>query len=124
MNAAAAKLKMLKGSIRCFAFGLFGLSPAIGVPFVLMAMASRDHPRVFFGFCFIISVFSLIGLPLAIVALITSAQMHAKEKLYWNAAKPYRIWGSLSAMIGLIASSIVIMLIAFMIMNYGESGDY
>jgi hypothetical protein len=121
MNAAAAKIQMLKGSMRCFVFGLLGLLPAIGLPFALMAMASRDHPRVFFWFCFVISVFSIIGLPLAVVALMNSAQVRAREKLYWNAAGHYRVLGDVGAIFGIIVSFIVIVLIAYIIMNYSVS---
>ena len=35
---AAAKLKMLKGSVRCLVDGLLGLIPIIGLPFALAAL--------------------------------------------------------------------------------------
>lgn len=38
MNNAAAKIKMMKGSIRCFVDGLLGLIPIIGLPFALAAL--------------------------------------------------------------------------------------
>jgi len=38
MNAAAAKIKMLKASIRCMVDGLLGLIPIIGLPFALAAL--------------------------------------------------------------------------------------
>ena len=59
---AAAKIKMMKGSLRCFIFGLLGLLPIFGPPF-------------------------------AIAALWVSGRVRAKEKLFWNVARPYRIWG-------------------------------
>jgi hypothetical protein len=34
----SAKIRMLKGSVRCFAFGLLGLIPLIGLPFALSAL--------------------------------------------------------------------------------------
>jgi hypothetical protein len=34
----AAKIKMLKGSVRCLIFGLLGLLPVIGLPFALAAL--------------------------------------------------------------------------------------
>ena len=34
----AAKIKMMKGSIRCLIFGLLGLLPIIGLPFALAAL--------------------------------------------------------------------------------------
>jgi hypothetical protein len=33
----AAKIKMMKGSLRCLAFGLLGLLPVIGLPFAIAA---------------------------------------------------------------------------------------
>jgi hypothetical protein len=37
-NDAIAKIRMLKGSSRCFVFGLLGLLPIIGLPFALAAL--------------------------------------------------------------------------------------
>jgi hypothetical protein len=37
-NDAIAKIAMLNGSLRCFAFGLLGLLPVIGIPFAVMAL--------------------------------------------------------------------------------------
>jgi hypothetical protein len=71
MNNATAKIKMLKGSMRCFAFGLFGLLPVIGLPF-------------------------------ALAALWISGRIRAQEKQFWNAAKPYRVIGAVSAGVGTI----------------------
>jgi hypothetical protein len=66
MTNAETKIKMLKGSMRCFAFGLLGLLPVVGLPF-------------------------------AIAALWISVPVQAKEKQFWNAAKPYRIVGTTCA---------------------------
>ena len=66
-----AKIQMLKSSMRCFAFGLLGLIP-------------------------------LIGLPFALAALWISGRVRVKEKLFWNAARPYRIWGVVCAAVGTI----------------------
>ena len=33
-----AKITMLKGSLRCFAYGLLGLLPVIGIPFAIAAL--------------------------------------------------------------------------------------
>jgi hypothetical protein len=65
----SAKIQMLKSSMRCFAFGLLGLLPIIGLPF-------------------------------AIAALWISGRVRAREKLFWNAARPYRIWGMACAAVG------------------------
>ncbi|HZL77343.1 MAG TPA: hypothetical protein VFC17_00645 [Candidatus Limnocylindrales bacterium] len=72
----AAKIKMMKTSIRCLIFGLLGLLPIIGLPF-------------------------------ALAALWLSGRVRAKEKLFWNAARPYRIWGVACAAIGAVVWSVV-----------------
>ena len=46
MNNAAAKIQMLKGSMRCFAFGLLGLLPVIGLPFAFAALWMSGSARV------------------------------------------------------------------------------
>jgi hypothetical protein len=67
----AAKIKMMKGSIRCFIFGVLALIPMIGLPFGL-------------------------------AALWISGRIRVTEKQFWNAARPYRIWGVVCAAIGTI----------------------
>lgn len=37
-NIPAAKIKMMKASIRCLVFGVLGLIPVIGLPFALAAL--------------------------------------------------------------------------------------
>jgi hypothetical protein len=37
-SPATAKLKMMKASMRCLMYGLFGLLPVIGLPFALAAL--------------------------------------------------------------------------------------
>ena len=47
MNAdAIAKIQMIRGSHRCFAFGLLGLLPVIGLPFALAALWISGRVRV------------------------------------------------------------------------------
>jgi len=70
-NDAIAKIKMLKSSLRCFAYGLLSLVPVFGLPF-------------------------------AIGALWISGRVRAQEKLFWNAARPYRIWGVACAAVGAV----------------------
>ena len=55
--------------------------------------------------CFVfglLGLIPLIGLPFALSALWISGQVRAKEKLFWNAARPYRIWGVACAAVGTI----------------------
>jgi hypothetical protein len=46
MNAAAAKIQMLKSSMQCFVFGLLGLLPVIGLPFALAALWISGRVRM------------------------------------------------------------------------------
>jgi uncharacterized membrane protein YvlD (DUF360 family) len=41
----AAKIRMMKDSIRCLVFGLFGLMPVIGLPFALAALWVSGRAR-------------------------------------------------------------------------------
>jgi hypothetical protein len=46
MTNAETKIQMIKSSIKCFAFGLLGLLPIIGLPFALAALWISGHVRV------------------------------------------------------------------------------
>ena len=115
----SAKLKMLEGSQRCLAFGLISLVTLMGVPFAIMATASRGEEHGFSGFCFLISVLAMSGFPFAVLASGLSVKVRVQEKRFWNAARPYRIIGEICAMLAVIASFIVVALIIFLI----GSGD-
>jgi hypothetical protein len=41
-----AKIRMMKGSLRCFIFGLLGLLPIIGLPFAIAALWISGRVRV------------------------------------------------------------------------------
>lgn len=118
-TAAAAKIKMLKGSMKCFVFGLISLVALVGVPFAVMAVAGRDDndDSGFAGFCFFISVLSLAGLPFAAATVVVSTRARRNERNFWNAAKPYRILGDVCASLAFIASFIVGTLCGFMIVD-------
>ena len=45
-NEAASKIAMLKGSQRCFAYGLLGLLPAFGLPFAFAALWISGRVRI------------------------------------------------------------------------------
>ena len=79
-TTAAAKIKMLNDSMQCFAFGLLGLLPVIGLPF-------------------------------ALVALWIAGRVRMQEKQFWNAARPYRIWGAVVAAAGTIFWGFILMLV-------------
>ena len=46
MTDVEAKIQMLKGSMRCLAFGLLGLLPVIGLPFALAALWLAGRVRM------------------------------------------------------------------------------
>jgi hypothetical protein len=55
--------------------------------------------------CFVFGLLGLIpviGLPFALAALWISGRVRIKEKLFWNAARPYRIWGVVCAGVGTV----------------------
>ena len=92
-NIPAAKIKMMKASIRCLVFGILGLIPVIGLPF-------------------------------ALAALWISGRVRLKEKLYWNAARPYRICGVVCAALGTLAWGFVFALIIYHATVNGPGGGY
>jgi len=122
MNAdAAAKIKLLEDSQKCLAFGLISLVTLMGVPFSIMALASRQPgdpgENPFSWFCFCLAFFSLAGLPFALLTIVVSAKVRAGEKELWNAAQPYRIVGALCAKLALIASFVIVAFITFLVVN-------
>jgi hypothetical protein len=66
--------------------------------------------------CFVFGLLGLlpgIGLPFAIAALWISGRVRAREKFFWNAAKPYRVWGVVCAALGTIVWSFIVALIVY-----------
>jgi len=66
--------------------------------------------------CFTYGLISLlpgIGLPFAILSLWNGVRARSREKKYWNAAKPYRIWGDVFVMLAIIFWLLVAFLIAY-----------
>ena len=57
---------------------------------------------LFFIFSRVARLLPIIGLPFALAALWISGRVRLKEKIFWNAAKPYRIWGVVCAAIGAV----------------------
>jgi hypothetical protein len=72
--------------------------------------------------CFVLGLLSLppvIGLPFAFAALWISGRVRMKEKQFWNAARPYRIWGVVCAATGTILWGFILMLVFFNAANRG-----
>ncbi len=75
--------------------------------------------------CFVFGLLGLIpviGLPFALAALWISGRVRAKEKLFWNAARSYRIWGVVMATAGALFWFLIGALIAYSSINQGGSG--
>ncbi len=78
--------------------------------------------------CFVYGLLSLIplfGFPFAIGALWISGRVRVTERNYWNAARPYRIWGVACAAFGTIFwFCILSLIISNAVFNSNGSGNY
>jgi hypothetical protein len=61
--------------------------------------------------CGLLGLLPVIGLPFAIAALWISGRVRAREKLFWNAAQSYRVWGVVCAAGGTICWGFILFLI-------------
>jgi hypothetical protein len=61
----------------------------------------------------LIGLLPVIGLPFAAAALVISGRVRAKEKVFWNAARPYRIWGVVCAALGTIFWFLLVALVIY-----------
>ena len=50
----------------------------------------------------LLGLIPVIGFPFALSALWISGRVRINEKLFWNAARPYRIWGVVCAAVGTV----------------------
>jgi len=53
-----------------------------------------------------------------------SLRVRSKEKLYWNAARPYRIWGVVCAALGTVLWGFVFAMIFYHAAVNGHGGIY
>jgi hypothetical protein len=70
--------------------------------------------------CFVLGLLGflpVIGLPFALAALWISGRVRAKERRFWNAAKPYRVWGMVYAATGTIFWSFILMVVIYHAIN-------
>ena len=94
MNAPAeTKIRMLRNSLRCFACGVLGLLPVIGLPF-------------------------------AFTALFLSGKIRADEKCFWNAGRPYRIWGIVCAAGGILFWCFIAALLFYHAASQNDGGGW
>ncbi len=71
----------------------------------------------------LLGLLPMIGLPFALAALWVSGRVRLREKLFWNAARPYRIWGVVRAALGTIFWTGIIIFVVFQAMMDAR-GDY
>jgi hypothetical protein len=69
------------------------------IPAAKIKMMQASIRCLIFG---LLGLLPIIGLPFALAALWISGLVRTKEKLFWNAAKPYRIWGVVCAAVGTV----------------------
>ena len=61
----------------------------------------------------------VIGLPFGLAALWISGGVRAREKKFWNAARPYRLWGIAGAAVGVVIWGFVDILLIFrVVLNF------
>jgi hypothetical protein len=73
--------------------------------------------------CGLLGLLPVIGLPFAFAALVLSGQVRAGQQKYWNAARPYWIWGVVSAMAGTIFWSVILIIIIYRAMQGPRAFD-
>ena len=61
----------------------------------------------------LLGLLPVIGLPFALAALWVSGRVRCQEKIFWNAARPHRLWGVAFAALGAVIWSVVDTLIIF-----------
>jgi hypothetical protein len=101
------KIAMLNDSVRCLNFGLLSLLPAVGLLLVLLALSTDA------GVFWLLGFFPLAGFPFAVMALWIGGRVRRKEKQFWNAAKPLRIWGIICGGTGAVMGAVVAGLIFY-----------
>jgi len=70
----------------------------------------------------LLGLLPFIGLPFGLAALWISGRVRMKEKQFWNAARPYRIWGVVCAAVGTILwSGILVFVVGHLLLfTYGS----
>jgi hypothetical protein len=67
--------------------------------------------------CGLVSLIPLFGFPFAIAALWISGRVRVAERNFWNAARPYRVWGGICAALSMGFWSFVLILIIARALN-------
>ena len=77
-------------------------------------MLKNSRLCFFYG---LLAALPVLGFGFGMAALRLSGQARVAERSFWNAAKPYRICGVISAALGVIFWSLIVMLIIGRVMN-------
>jgi hypothetical protein len=91
------------------------------IPAAKIKMMKASTRCLVFG---LLGLVPVIGLPFALAALWISGRVRLKEKLYWNAARPYRLWGVVCAALGTVLWGFVFALIIYHAAVNGHGGIY
>jgi hypothetical protein len=67
------------------------------IPTAKIKMMKASIRCLIFG---LLGLLPIIGLPFGLAALWISGRVRVKEKQFWNAARPYRIYGAVCGAIG------------------------
>ena len=92
--------RMLEGSLRCFTLGLLGFAPLgiAAVAWVVLAFfEAATLPTL--G---VVAGIALLGIPLAVLALLEFRGVVLHKRIEWNPARRYLVGGALLGGIGLI----------------------
>jgi hypothetical protein len=81
-----------------------------------IAMMQRSVQCFVFG---LLGLLPVIGIPFAFAAIWVGGKVRASERQFWNAAKPYRVWGVVFAFLGLVSTLLVA---AYIVINSLEPG--
>lgn len=76
--------------------------------------------------CFVFGLLGFlpfIGLPFALAALWISGRVRRREKQYWNAARPYRVWGVICAGVTTVLWAVTAGLIVYNAVTGSWNGD-
>jgi len=65
----------------------------------------------------LLGLLPVVGLPFALAALWISGRVRVKERIFWNAARPYRILGIACAAFGAVVWSVVDTLLIYHAFN-------
>jgi hypothetical protein len=92
------------------------------IPTAKIKMMKASIRCLVFG---LLGLLPAIGLPFGLAALWIAGRVRKQEKLFWNPARPYRIWGVACAAGGTVIWFLVVSLIVYNSVNsYSHGGTW